>query len=418
MCRPSCRWARAVAAGSVPTELCFCCHWACTGRGMVVNLHPQIALPMFRGPRFAVCAAPTIHHHRHRHTRTLPSFCTFVAVSSLCLSSWAALPIHLACFVIPLWPLSRVWGLAQAMRTVSKVAVTMTGGATVCSGGPTLTRITFSGNNGNVPLLRPAFTVVGGTTATVSVSTPVQGTTEDVPCSNRGICSLGHGTCTCLPGFSPSDGNGLPGNVDDCGYDDGSVTSYCPGSAWGKVVVVAVVVAVLGKGGGSCCCVVYWASVPVVSQPQPWHPSLHFALTRMPPSVGRPYVPVMSCAPPQMGALVTGSALELVAAPAHATLATVDLTAPSVRSWCQPVFHSWQLHVPCVWSRPPPLRHCLPSWLTPSPPPPPLAALCPEGVAWWDEPYADNSAHRFAECSNMVRVDNGMWMRPSVGAAP
>ena len=28
---------------------------------------------------------------------------------------------------------------------------------------------------------------------------------------------------------------------------------------------------------------------------------------------------------------------------------------------------------------------------------------CPMGIAWWDEPWSNNNAHRPAVCSNMVR---------------
>ena len=29
---------------------------------------------------------------------------------------------------------------------------------------------------------------------------------------------------------------------------------------------------------------------------------------------------------------------------------------------------------------------------------------CPEGLAWWDEPTATDTAHALAQCSNRVRI--------------
>ena len=46
----------------------------------------------------------------------------------------------------------------------------------------------------------------------------VVGTTENEPCSNRGLCDRTTGRCMCFPGYSSSDGLGKSGDLDDCGY--------------------------------------------------------------------------------------------------------------------------------------------------------------------------------------------------------
>ena len=46
----------------------------------------------------------------------------------------------------------------------------------------------------------------------------VVGTTENEPCSNRGLCDRTTGRCMCFPRYSSSDGLGNSGDLDDCGY--------------------------------------------------------------------------------------------------------------------------------------------------------------------------------------------------------
>ena len=47
-----------------------------------------------------------------------------------------------------------------------------------------------------------------------------QGTTEDEPCNGRGICSEVNGRCDCFEGFRSGDGQGGPGPLGDCGYQE------------------------------------------------------------------------------------------------------------------------------------------------------------------------------------------------------
>jgi len=46
----------------------------------------------------------------------------------------------------------------------------------------------------------------------------VVGTGEVEPCSNRGLCDVGTGYCSCFGQWSSSDGEGGAGNLKDCGY--------------------------------------------------------------------------------------------------------------------------------------------------------------------------------------------------------
>jgi len=62
-------------------------------------------------------------------------------------------------------------------------------------------------NTGNIPTLE-----VYGPTGDdgenfydVTMSTTTEGTTENVPCANRGLCDHATGTCKCYPGFTGHD---------------------------------------------------------------------------------------------------------------------------------------------------------------------------------------------------------------------
>lgn len=67
------------------------------------------------------------------------------------------------------------------------------------------------------------------------VSTSVKGTKESDACSNRGICSVSDGTCTCFntngDAYGSSNGYGLVGTRGDCGHiTSGTSVATCPGS--------------------------------------------------------------------------------------------------------------------------------------------------------------------------------------------
>jgi hypothetical protein len=65
----------------------------------------------------------------------------------------------------------------------------------------------------------------------------VKGSKDNFECSNRGICNLDSGICTCFDGheggYGPSDGHGSVGQRDDCGFVTTTV-SDCPMSCNGR----------------------------------------------------------------------------------------------------------------------------------------------------------------------------------------
>lgn len=51
----------------------------------------------------------------------------------------------------------------------------------------------------------------------VTISVTARSSATRAPCSSRGTCDAATGVCACFDGFFPSDGNGAPGAVGDCG---------------------------------------------------------------------------------------------------------------------------------------------------------------------------------------------------------
>ena len=124
----------------------------------------------------------------------------------------------------------------EALTTVGTLSVTITHatGYTAAAGPlvacahkdatPTIVHVQFETQHGDVPRM---------TSLTESVSIRVYadgeagfggdaashaGTTEEEPCSNRGLCDRATGQCTCFLGYGMSDGLGNRGTLADCGY--------------------------------------------------------------------------------------------------------------------------------------------------------------------------------------------------------
>jgi hypothetical protein len=125
----------------------------------------------------------------------------------------------------------------EKLNTINGVTVTLSGaGTTLCDANGATTSIVFTKNPGNLPALQLQNRLTGGT-STLSISSgganglydsvgaSVDGTREEVDCSNRGSCDTTTGTCKCYPGFSSSDGAGGTGTLGDCGY---GTTTSCP----------------------------------------------------------------------------------------------------------------------------------------------------------------------------------------------
>lgn len=125
----------------------------------------------------------------------------------------------------------------EKIDTINGVTVTLSGsGSTICDSDGATTSITFTNNPGDLPELQIQDRLKGGTSmlsissggasgAYDSVGASVDGTREEVDCSNRGTCDTNTGVCKCYPGFSSSDGAGGAGTLGDCGY---GTTTSCP----------------------------------------------------------------------------------------------------------------------------------------------------------------------------------------------
>jgi hypothetical protein len=143
----------------------------------------------------------------------------------------------------------------EALDSIVQVTVTIAPDAagltppearTVCDADGATTSITFTHNPGNLPPLQVQNQLTGGGTTPVltlsagnlatglydGVGAAVDGTRENVYCSNRGVCDFTTGVCTCTTGFTSSDGSlgGAAGPRGDCG--SGTATA-CPATANG-----------------------------------------------------------------------------------------------------------------------------------------------------------------------------------------
>jgi hypothetical protein len=121
---------------------------------------------------------------------------------------------------------------------VTSVAFTLGAGLTVCDAGNTA-QITFTRAAGDArPLVAAPGSLTDGLggTPTLFVTTLQSGTAETAPCSRRGTCL--NGQCQCMTGFFPSNGDGGPGKIMDCGsraaagVDPATVAplTRCPGN--------------------------------------------------------------------------------------------------------------------------------------------------------------------------------------------
>jgi hypothetical protein len=125
----------------------------------------------------------------------------------------------------------------NALSTVTEVAVTYSAQRpTFCSESGGLTTIVFTQQHGDVPLLVADTSQLLHSSAiqdpSLIVVEEVKGNKEDAYCSDRGICDLLTGICTCSKNYDTSDGLGKKGsaahNRGDCGYAAASIVA-CPG---------------------------------------------------------------------------------------------------------------------------------------------------------------------------------------------
>jgi hypothetical protein len=115
----------------------------------------------------------------------------------------------------------------EALEGIRSVAVGLAGA--LCGDGSAPLTVTFTGDPGDLPPLRLAYSSLtsSGAAPTVAVAQLVAGTRERAECSNRGRCNRDAGACVCDDGFTSSDGAGGEGTAGDCGYQV-TVTPSCP----------------------------------------------------------------------------------------------------------------------------------------------------------------------------------------------
>mmetsp|Transcript_20841 Transcript_20841/g.63443 ORF Transcript_20841/g.63443 Transcript_20841/m.63443 type:complete len:684 (-) Transcript_20841:2166-4217(-) len=110
----------------------------------------------------------------------------------------------------------------EALDTINTVSVSYSVGASLCtSDSSNVVSVEFLSPHGDLPQMTTDTALLfdaAGTAPTMGVATSQTGTTEEVECSNRGICDRATGVCKCHYGYSSSNGYGGQGETGDCSY--------------------------------------------------------------------------------------------------------------------------------------------------------------------------------------------------------
>lgn len=102
----------------------------------------------------------------------------------------------------------------EALPTIREVNVDSQDTSAICTTSGNYFSITFLTEHGDLPLLQFAQSDI----ESFSISEYQKGTKEEKVCSGRGLCDYATGACECFIGYASSDGTGLSGVYDDCGY--------------------------------------------------------------------------------------------------------------------------------------------------------------------------------------------------------
>ena len=123
----------------------------------------------------------------------------------------------------------------EALTTIGTVSVSFSNATTLCASSVFSSNpvsVTFENTPGDLPALTASTTSLLDITSdsgkgtvdiatdgsTIGTLTSVTGTTENVYCSNHGLCERSTGLCTCFSGWGASDGQGNQGERRDCGH--------------------------------------------------------------------------------------------------------------------------------------------------------------------------------------------------------
>ncbi|CAM9408980.1 unnamed protein product [Discosporangium mesarthrocarpum] len=123
-----------------------------------------------------------------------------------------------------------------SLSTLDVVTITFNNDNSVCTtNGTAVAMVTFVTEHGDVPpltadttnLVHDDFgggpgsgniTIAADSNTTLGGLSPTTGTTEEMYCSNRGLCARDTGECSCFRGWASSNGAGEIGDRADCGY--------------------------------------------------------------------------------------------------------------------------------------------------------------------------------------------------------
>ena len=124
----------------------------------------------------------------------------------------------------------------ESLKTVGAGNTVMTlvnTASQMCSDTGNTVNIVFQQNFGSLPLIVPNFSKLffrdAVSIVALTASKVVDGSKENAFCSNRGLCDLSTGVCTCSTNYDTSNGYQVVGTRGDCGRPTATIQT-CPGA--------------------------------------------------------------------------------------------------------------------------------------------------------------------------------------------